>query len=214
MAVGMISYLRVSTGRQGKSGLGLEAQREAIQRFAESEGLPLTSEFIEVESGKGADALDRRPKLAEALALAGKQKSSIVVAKLDRLSRDVHFISGLMTKKVPFIVASLGRNVPSFMLHLYAALAEEERRTISQRTKDALAAKKAKGVKLGNPKLVKAAAKRDKKLEPILKELEGQSLRAIAKELDRRGIKSWSGRPWNAPSVKNALVRLGLGAAR
>jgi DNA invertase Pin-like site-specific DNA recombinase len=206
----MISYLRVSANHQGKSGLGLEAQREAIQRFAEAEGLTVSSEFIEVESGKGADALERRPKLAEALALASKQKSSIVVAKLDRLSRDVHFISGLMTKKVPFIVASLGRDVPSFMLHLYAALAEEERRTISERTKNALAAKKAKGARLGNPKLVKAAAKRDNKLEPILKELKGQSLRSIAKELDRRKIKSWSGRPWNAPSVKASLVRLGL----
>src|SRR5262245_56935390 len=101
----IIPYCRVSTQRQGKSGLGLEAQRAAIQRFAEAEGFTIVGEFIEVESGKGADALDRRPKLREALAEARKRKCPIVVAKLDRLSRDVHFISGLMTQRVPFIVA-------------------------------------------------------------------------------------------------------------
>jgi DNA invertase Pin-like site-specific DNA recombinase len=100
------------------------------------------------------------------------------------------------------------------VLHLYAALAEKERRLISQRTRDALAAKKAQGRQLGNPKLVAAAAKRDKMLRPILQKLAGQSLRAIAAELDRRGIKSWSGKPWNAVSVRNAMVRLGFQTTR
>jgi DNA invertase Pin-like site-specific DNA recombinase len=103
----IVSYIRVSTAQQGKSGLGLEAQRAALARFAETEGLEATGEFVEIESGKGADALDRRPQLAAALAEARKRKCAVVVAKLDRLSRDVHFISGLMTHRVPFVVAEL-----------------------------------------------------------------------------------------------------------
>ena len=159
---GIISYIRVSTARQGRSGLGLEAQREAIARFAEAEGFELAGEFVEVETGKGADALDRRPQLAAALAEAKHRKCAVAVAKLDRLSRDVHFISGLMAERVQFVVTELGADVDPFLLHLYAALAEKERRLISQRTRDALAAKKAQGKQLGNPKLVAAATKRDK----------------------------------------------------
>jgi DNA invertase Pin-like site-specific DNA recombinase len=207
---GIISYIRVSSARQGRSGLGLEAQRQAIARFAEAEGFELAGEFVEVETGKGADALERRPQLAAALAEAKHRKCAVAVAKLDRLSRDVHFISGLMTERVQFVVTELGADVDPFLLHLYAALAEKERRLISQRTRDALAAKKAQGKQLGNPKLVAAATKRDKVLRPILQKLAGQSLRAIGAELDRRGIKSWSGKPWNAVSVRNAMVRLGF----
>src|SRR4249920_2878023 len=127
-----IAYTRVSTDRQGRSGLGLEAQTAALARFAEAEGFDLIQTFEEVETGKGSDALDRRPQLNAALALAAKHKAPIIVAKLDRLSRDVHFISGLMTHKTPFIVAELGTDADPFMLHLYAALAEKERRLISQ----------------------------------------------------------------------------------
>ena len=123
----IVSYIRVSTGKQGKSGLGIEAQREAIARFAAAEGLEVLAEFVEVETGKGTDALDRRPKLAEALAKARKAKAPVVVAKLCRLSRDVAFISGLMAQRVPFIVAELGADADPFMLHIYAALAEKER---------------------------------------------------------------------------------------
>src|SRR3981081_1028483 len=148
---------RVPTLQQGKSGLGLEAQQAALVRFAEAEGFDLIETFQEVETGKGADALNRRPQLAAALKAAKKMKSPIIVAKLDRLSRDVHFISGLMAHKTPFIVAELGADADPFMLHLYAALAEQERRRISERTKDALAAKKAQGVKLGNPRAAEAA---------------------------------------------------------
>ena len=104
----IVSYIRVSTGKQGKSGLGIEAQRDAIARFAAAEGCEVLAEVVEVETGKGADALDRRPKLAEALAKARKSKAAVVVAKLCRLSRDVAFISGLMAQRVPFIVAELG----------------------------------------------------------------------------------------------------------
>jgi len=122
----IICYARVSTARQGRSGLGLEAQRAAMARFAAAEGLTLAGEYVETESGKGSDALARRPQLAAALTEAKRQGCPIVVAKLDRLSRDVHFISGLMSTKVPFVVAELGNDVDPFMLHLYAALAEKE----------------------------------------------------------------------------------------
>src|SRR5215207_3698173 len=153
----VVAYLRVSTQRQQRSGLGIEAQRAAIARFAEAEGLTIVGEYVEAESGKGADALDLRPQLAAALAAARKAKCSILVAKLDRLSRDVAFVSGLMAQRVPFIVAELGRDADPFMLHLYAALAEKERRLISERTKAALAAKKANGHKLGNTRNIATA---------------------------------------------------------
>ena len=113
----MIAYIRVSTQKQGRSGLGLEAQQKAVTAFAAAEGLTIEHQFVEIETGKGADALDKRSQLAAALKLAKKIKQPIVVAKLDRLSRDVHFISGLMSQRVPFIVAQLGRNVDPFMLH-------------------------------------------------------------------------------------------------
>jgi len=143
-----IAYLRVSTQRQQRSGLGIEAQRAAIARFAEAEGLSIVREFVEAETGKGADAIDRRLQLAAALAAAKSAKCSVVVSKLDRLSRDVAFVAGLMAQRVPFMVAELGRDADPFMLHLYAALAEKERRLISERTRAALAAKRASGIKL------------------------------------------------------------------
>jgi DNA invertase Pin-like site-specific DNA recombinase len=145
----IIAYVRVSTQKQGTSGLGLEAQGEAIRRFAEAEGRRVIETFTEVETGKGADALDRRPQLAAAIKAARKAKCPVVVSKVDRLSRDVHFISGLMRERVAFIVTELGAETDPFMLHIYAALAEKERRLISERTKASLAAAKARGVKLG-----------------------------------------------------------------
>src|SRR6266478_8352715 len=146
MARPVITYVRVSTQTQGRSGLGIEAQREALARFAASEGFELGRVYVEVETGKGADALDRRPQLAAALAEARRQRCAVAVAKLDRLSRDVHFISGLMAHRVPFLVAELGPDVDPFILHLYAALSEKERAMISERTRRALAAAKARGV--------------------------------------------------------------------
>ena len=106
-----IAYLRVSTQRQLRSGLSLDAQRSTIERFAANEGLTIAAEYIEAESGKGADALDKRPQLAASLAAAKAAKCSLVVAKLDRLSRDVAFVAGLMAQRVPFIVAELGRDL-------------------------------------------------------------------------------------------------------
>jgi len=156
---GAIGYVRVSTAEQGKSGLGLEAQRAAIEAFALREGFVVSDWFTEVQSGKRvSDTLDERPQLQQALKLGKERKSPILVSKLDRLSRDVHFISGLMVQRVEFIVAELGRSTDPFMLHLFAALAEKERMLISQRTKAALAALKARGVKLGPRKANTIAA--------------------------------------------------------
>jgi DNA invertase Pin-like site-specific DNA recombinase len=136
------------------------------------------------------------------------------VAKLDRLSRDVHFISGLMARRVPFVVAELGNDVDPFMLHIYAALAEKERRLISARTKAALAAAKARGVRLGNPGLGaanRAAARaRAEALRPIFTEMRGQTLRAIAAELDARGIPTASGAPGTSIAVLRVQRRLNL----
>jgi DNA invertase Pin-like site-specific DNA recombinase len=147
-----VAYVRVSSQEQGRSGLGLEAQRAAIERFCALDGeLEIAEWFTEVESGKRvSDTLLKRPKLAAAMALAHHLKGPIIVSKLDRLSRDVHFISGLMVHRTEFIVCELGRVSDPFMLHLFAALAEKERALISERTKAALAVLKAKGVKLGS----------------------------------------------------------------
>src|SRR5260370_12338862 len=124
----VIACLRVSAQQQQRSGLGIEAERAAIERFAATESLLITAEYSEFETGKGVDALDRRPQLATALAAARRAKCSIVVSKLDRLSRDVAFVSGVMSQPVAFIVAAIGRDADPFMLHLDAALAEKERR--------------------------------------------------------------------------------------
>ncbi len=149
----VVSYLRVSTAKQGRSGLGLEAQRTNIEAFASANGFKIVAEFIEVQSGKGSDALDRRPELKAALDRGKLLACPVVVAKLDRLSRDVAFISNLMAQGTPFYVADLGPDVDPMVLHIYAALAQKERFLISQRTRQALAAKKARGETLGNPNL-------------------------------------------------------------
>src|SRR5438477_4444348 len=149
----MITYIRVSTSQQGRSGLGIEAQRQSLRQFGKAEGLELVREFVEVETGKGSDAIDRRPQLRAALAAAKRLKCNVAVAKLDRLSRDVHFISGLMAHRVPFVVAELGADVDPFILHLFAALAQKERSLISSRTRQALAAAQARRAVLGSPKL-------------------------------------------------------------
>jgi DNA invertase Pin-like site-specific DNA recombinase len=218
----IVSYLRVSTARQGRSGLGIEAQRASIARFAEAEGYDIVREFLEIETGKGADALDRRPQLSVALADARKLKCAVVVAKLDRLSRDVHFISGLMAQRIAFLVVELGPDVDPFILHLYAALSEKERAMISVRTKHALAAAKARGVALGGPKLAQArvaaqvaiAANADQhaaNVRPIIREAQragATTFRAIADVLNARGVHTARGGQWYATSVKNVIDRV------
>jgi DNA invertase Pin-like site-specific DNA recombinase len=216
----IVAYIRVST--LGRSGLGIEAQREALARFAADEGFEIGPEFVEVETGKGSDALDRRPQLAAAVAKARALRCPVAVAKLDRLSRDVHFISGLMAHRVPFLVGELGPDVDPFVLHLYAALAEKERALIAGRTKSALAAAKAKGVRLGNPKIdiardqavaaIKAEADRAAgNVLPIIAEIRKSgttTLRAIADALNARGVPTPRGGRWHAMSVRNALARV------
>ena len=208
MSINVVAYYRVSLPKQGRSGLGLEAQRGAIRRFAEDEGLTISAEYIEIETGKGADALERRPELAKALKVAGKDKCAVIVAKLDRLSRDVAFIAGLMAQRVPFIVAELGRNADPFMLHIYAALAEQERRMISARTRQALAAARERGTVLGNAKQAlvnkKKSAARAESLRPLLEGMTGLSARAIASELTMRGVPAARGATWSAKTVLRA----------
>jgi DNA invertase Pin-like site-specific DNA recombinase len=213
MSATIIAYYRVSTDGQGRSGLGLEAQRDAVTKFAAGESLEIAGEFIEVETGKGADALEKRPQLSAALRKAKQLGAQIVVSKLDRLSRDVHFISGLMSKRVPFIVTQLGRNVDPFMLHIYAALAEKERAMISERTKVALRAAKGRGMQLGNPNVGKmnteAAAARDAILRPILHEMWAMPYRDIAQELTNRNIPTPRGGDlWSAMTVMRVMKRL------
>src|ERR1700687_3310382 len=217
----IITYIRVSSAQQGRSGLGIEAQRETLRHFAEAEGFEVAREFVEVETGKGADALARSPQLRAALATARKQRAYVAVAKLDRLSRDVHFISGLMAHKVPFLVAELGPDVDPFVLHLFAALAEKERALISTRTRQALAAAKVRGVTLGNPKLyvarknaveaVKVEADRfAANVLPIIREAQkagATTLSEIAAALNARGIATARGGQWHAKSVSNILER-------
>jgi DNA invertase Pin-like site-specific DNA recombinase len=217
-----VAYLRVSTQRQRRSGLGIEAQRAAIARFAEAERLTIVAEFVETESGKGTDALDRRPQLAAALATARSAKCSVLVAKLDRLSRDVAFVSGLMAQRVPFIAAELGADADPFMLHLYAALAEKERRLIAERTKAALAAKKAAGAQLGNPRNIAQAGELGRTIQantadtfvaglmPVIAAIRGTgvtTLEAMTQALNQRGIRSARGGRWYASSVANLLAR-------
>jgi DNA invertase Pin-like site-specific DNA recombinase len=164
-----------------------------------------------VQSGKDDD--QRRPQLNAALDAARKAKAPVIVAKLDRLSRDVHFISGLMKHKVAFIVADLGADTDPFMLHLYAALAEKERRMISQRTKEALASARARGKQLGGLReygrqAKQAAVERAKALEPLFEELAGKSAREIARILNNRDVATPTGKPWSAMTVIRARNRL------
>ena len=217
-----VAYLRVSTQRQQRSGLGIEAQRATIARFAEAEGLTVTAEYVEAETGKGADALDRRPQLAAALAAARTAKCAVVVSKLDRLSRDVAFVSGLMAQRVPFMVAELGRDADPFMLHLYAALAEKERRLISERTKSALAAKKANGAPLGNRTNISHAGQLGRRAQraeagrfaknvlPVIRSILSRGpvgMVSIAAQLNERGIRTPRGGSWHVSSVANVLSR-------
>jgi len=221
----IVAYYRVSTAEQGRSGLGLEAQRAAVHRFAEAEGFVIVGEFTEIETGKGADALERRPQLAAALAEARAHGKStpVAVSKLDRLSRDVEYIASLMNRRVPFIVSELGANVDSFTLHLFAALAEKERRLISDRTRAGLAAARARGVRLGNPRLtevhavhnVRLAADADtfaKSMVPHIKaarEAGATTLRDIADALNAASVPTARGGRWAAATVRNVLLRGG-----
>ena len=206
-----VTYYRVSTDKQGRSGLGLEAQQAAVRNYLDAGTWELVGEFTEVESGRKSE----RPELARALALCKKRKATLVIARLDRLARNVHFISGLMEAKVKFVACDMPEATP-FMLHICAAVAQEEARAISARTKAALAAAKQRGVRLGatgakRAKRFKAEAKaRAIELAPILSDLkkQGLSLRAIAVELSKRKVPTPRGGAWHPQLVARVLERL------
>ena len=202
-----IAYYRVSTQRQGQSGLGLEAQQHAVQ------GYDIIAEYTEVESGKN----NNRPELARALAHAKEAGATLLIAKLDRLARNVHFITGLLEAGVPIQCADMPEADRTF-LQMAAVFAEWEGRRISDRTKAALAAAKRRGVKLGSPDPAKggaatASVRRDATAKvapqamPVITALRaaGQSLRAIASALNEAQIPTAMGGQWHASSVRNLI---------
>lgn len=218
-----VSYVRVSTSKQGRSGLGLEAQRAAITQYLNGGPWELLQEFQEVESGKD----DNRPELAKALHLCQLTGATLIIAKLDRLSRNLHFISSLMKSGIDFVACDMPQ-ASRFTVHIYAALAEQERQFISDRTKAALKAAKERGVKLGTPGNAtpegrqkgtkKAAEIRQGKADqfassvlPVIQEYrkQGESLRRIAALLNERNILTARGKAggWTAMKVKAVLDR-------
>lgn len=219
----LTSYLRVSTQKQGQSGLGLEAQQAAIKDYAERSGGVVVREFVEVESGRKS----ARPELTKALAHARLSRGTLCVAKLDRLARNVSFLSAIMDSHVEFVCCD-NPHANRFTLHILAAVAEEESRMISVRTKAALAAYKARGGKLGTNNLTEEAAARGRilgraaralrcdeslsayaDLVPIMREHReaGKSLRQVAEYLNQEGYVTIMGKKWQAQQVLNALNR-------
>jgi DNA invertase Pin-like site-specific DNA recombinase len=215
-----IAYHRVSTQKQGASGLGLEAQKATVLGYLNGGHWQLIEEFIEIETGKGADALDRRPQLKLAMAACKKAGATLVFAKLDRLARNVHFISGLIESGIEFVAADMPQ-ANKVMFHMHAAMAEWERDQISARTKAALAAAKARGVVLGatGPTNLKrclearkaAANAKAAPLANVMREMQARklSLRGMAAELNALGVTASNGGQWSAVQVQRAISRLG-----
>jgi DNA invertase Pin-like site-specific DNA recombinase len=216
-----VSYLRVSTARQGASGLGLEAQRAAVAAHLNGGDWTLLREIVEIESGKRND----RPALAEALRLCRQQKATLVIAKLDRLARNVHFISGLMESGVEFLAVDMP-SANRFVVHILAAVAEQEAEAISKRTKAALAAAKERGTVLGGRRVSAErfakigaaarqtfsaqAAKGRAQVLSVIEEIQGQgiaTLRAIAAELNARMVDAPRGGQWSAVQVRRVIAR-------
>jgi DNA invertase Pin-like site-specific DNA recombinase len=218
---GFVSYLRVSTDKQGRSGLGIEAQRAAVASYLAGFSAAPLAEFVEVESGKRSD----RPELARALAECRVRKATLVIAKLDRLARDAHFLLGLQRSGIAFTAADMP-NANRLTVGIMAMVAEEERRAISERTKAALAAAKARGVKLGgrvenlkNAELGRQkaaaarhveAASRTADLLPVIQAIQAEgtaSATGIARALNERGIPAARGGRWQAVQVQRILQR-------
>lgn len=210
-----VGYYRVSTTKQGQSGLGLEAQRQAVQEFLHHYGGELIAEFVEVESGKRTD----RPEFMKAADYAELANATLLVAKLDRLSRDLHFITNLQKKGIPFKLADMPE-IDNLTIHILAAMAEHEARMVSTRTKAALQVAKARGVILGNPRLhlqrnhdvvpanaVRVTAQRQwrEKVFKIIDHLETaeglSTCKAIAQTLNQRGLTSYRGGEFSIASV-------------
>jgi DNA invertase Pin-like site-specific DNA recombinase len=217
MGCNLVAYRRVSTQKQGRSGLGLEAQDALIHGFAERTRSTIVAKFVEVETGKNSDRIELRKAIAEAKRL----KASLIIPKLDRLSRKVSFISALIESGIDFFAADSPDDEP-FIMHVKASFAEEEGRKISQRTKDALAVAKALGTKLGTPENLTEAARvkgadenRNQAvtayalISPLVKSLrnEGLSFGAIADRLNEKGYTTRTGSTWSAMQVKRVLDR-------
>jgi DNA invertase Pin-like site-specific DNA recombinase len=207
-----VAYYRVSTDRQGRSGLGLEAQREAVRTYVAQHGGNVLDEFTEVETGKRSD----RPQLAAALDACRRQKATLVIAKLDRLARNMAFVANLMEGRADFVAVDMP-NADRFTIHIFAALAEEEGRRISQRTKAALGAAKARGVKLGSAGAVLAQRNRDLantravEIGGMISHLRRSgvtSTRALANALNTRGVPTPHGKAWHPGSVQRLCRRL------
>jgi DNA invertase Pin-like site-specific DNA recombinase len=209
-----VSYLRVSTARQGESGLGLEAQRQAVLDYLNGGRWDLVAEFVEVETGKGSNALAKRPQLLAAIAAAKKAKATPVVAKLDRLARNVVFVASIMEAGVDFIAVD-NPHANRLTLHIMAAVGEHEREMISERTKAALAAAKARGTVLGRHGKVLAAqnkADADERIQAISQELlsvKHLPIRKAAAQLNAQGVSAPGGGVWHPTSLARALKRLG-----
>lgn len=213
-----VAYFRVSTDRQGKSGLGLEAQRKSVLDYLDGGRWTLIAEFTAIESGKRND----RPELERALAACKKQKAKLVIAKLDRLSRNLAFIATLMDSGVEFIAVD-NPHANKLTVHILAAVAQHEREIISARTSAALQAAKARGKRLGNPKLAQArrhaeVAKKDiadrysANILPVIRKIQGsgvKSLRGVARALAARGIPTARGGAWTPVQVSAILRRAG-----
>ena len=212
-----VAYYRVSTEKQGRSGLGLEAQRTAVEAFLNGGSWKLVAELTEIESGKRAE----RPKLVEAVKAAKKHRATLVIAKLDRLSRNVAFIANLMEAGVEFVAADMP-HANRLTVHILAAVAEHEREMISQRTRAALAAVKSRGVQLGNRSNIEVAQARSRQARmvqadqftsnilPVVLQIKGagvQTLNGIAETLNARGLRTARGGEWRAIQVKRVLER-------
>jgi DNA invertase Pin-like site-specific DNA recombinase len=213
-----IAYYRVSTDRQGKSGLGLDAQRQAVLAYLNGGGWKMVGEFTDVETGRSPAKLTlaKRPQLQAALAEAKRRKATLIIAKLDRLARNVAFISALMESGVDFVAADMP-SANRFMLHVYAAMGEEEGRRIADRTRAALQAAKARGVKLGvtgaerateNRAEADAFAHAMRSTIAKMRRAGIRSVRGIAEELNRRGVETARGGQWHPTSVARLLERL------
>lgn len=208
-----VAYYRVSTDRQGRSGLGLEAQQEAVRSYLNGGDWQLIGEFTETESGRKDD----RPALDQALALCRKRKAKLVIAKLDRLSRSLAFIARLMDAGVEFVAVD-NPHANKLTIHILAAVAQHEREMIAERTKAALQASKARGTRLGSygadhlaPALRAEAVERARELAPVVAEIRAagaSSLREIAAGLSARGILTAQGKQWTAMQVKRVLERV------
>lgn len=214
-----IAYYRVSTQKQGASGLGLDAQKEAVSRFLNGGAWELVCEFVEVETGKGADALAKRPQLKAALAACRKEGATLIIAKLDRLARNVHFVSGLMESKVKFVACDMPE-ANELTIHIMAAFAEHEAKRISQRTKEALAVAKSRGVVLGRAGAAnlrpnvearqKVADDFADRLRPLFSGMKarGLSQRGMVEELNAIGVPAPKGGSWRLAQVQRVIKRL------